>query len=308
MDLAASQQSSVCSPRHLLNQIEFFKTLGICSVGFCKVISLFPQALLLKPDTDLKVSIGQLEAALGRDLLTECILSWPSLLGLGFQLSQKSDLGDQALKSRRSGVGFVQQEVGSFQELHPLKEGAKLRAVSEHSSHFEIRSSITCLPEQDFSGKVDLLLTCGFKKNTRLLARALFCALHKSKEDIDAIVSALMSLGLARKHAGCLIKLQPLILQQRPSEITLKLDYILNTLSFSIEDLFKYSSFMLYNLDTHIRPRYLMHGWIKSKRLLRRNFKLDYIMSMPEREFLRKFVECHEGGVIMYGRFMKNGK
>ncbi|KAI5071921.1 hypothetical protein GOP47_0014172 [Adiantum capillus-veneris] len=317
MGLAASQLSSLCSSPRLWTQTAFFKGLGIDTDGFCKIIYAFPQALILNPDTDLKVSIAHLEAALGKSLLAECILSWPSLLGLGFPLesTQKLDLRiiDQGLKPARSGLGSVQHELreGGSQEVHSLKFGTRLCEGLECSSQgavFDSRSTHIWLPQQEFSGKLDFLLKCGFKRNTRLLARALFCALHKKKEDIDAIVYAHMSLGLSRKHAGHLIKLQPPILQQRPDEVAQKLDYILNTLSFSTEDLFKYSSFMLYNLDTHIRPRYLMHAWIKSKRFLRRNFKLDYIMSMPERDFSKKFVECHEGGVNMYHKFMQSGK
>lgn len=311
---APSQQSYICSPRHLSKHLAFFKRLDIHADDFCKIISAYPQALILDPDMDLEVSIAQLDAALGRSLLTECILAWPSLLGLGFphESAQESNL-------TLPNVGFVQHESGVSREglgLEFAKEDARLGSSSKEGG-IDSRSSNggpgsamqrLRIHQKEFSSKVDFLLKCGFKRNTKLLAKVLYCALHKSKQDIDAVVGALTGLGLARNHAGRLIKLQPTILQQRPAEIAPKLDFIFNTLSFSIEDLFKYSSFMLYDLDTHIRPRYLMHAWIKSKRLLRRNFKLDYIMSMSEKQFLGKFVECHEGGVSMYNKFVGKAK
>ena len=88
-------------------------------------------------------------------------------------------------------------------------------------------------------------------------------------------------------------------------EITRKLDYIFHRLCFSVEELFKYSSFMLYGLDSHLKPRYLMHQWIKSKRIIRRNFKLDYIMSMSEKQFRSKFVGCHADGLRVYNEVMR---
>lgn len=162
--------------------------------------------------------------------------------------------------------------------------------------------------QQDSSDKIGFLLKCGFKKNTKVLGKALSCVLHKSKQDLDAIMHAIMGLGLSHNHACRLVKMQPTILQQNPAEVTTKLDYILHTLCFSVEDLLKYSSFMIYSLDSHIKPRYLMHQWLRSKRLLRRNFKLDYIMSMSEKQFLCKFVECYADGLHMYHVFMGNAK
>lgn len=257
---------------------------------------MYPQALILDPDTELKVSIALLESALGKSLVGECILSWPSLLGLG-------SLHKELLEDR-AGIGLGSSQVRLGPTLNKeigLKFGFPQQATVSSMQE-------SAFPQQEFASKIAFLLKCGFRKNTKLLAKALHCALHKSKQDVDAVVHALMSLGLSRNLASRLIKLQPTILQQKPSEITSKLDYILNTLCLSFEDLFKYSSFMLYSLDSHIRPRYLMHGWLKSKRLLRRNFKLDYIMSMPEKQFVCKFVECHEDGMNMYHGFRGNAK
>ncbi|KAH7300665.1 hypothetical protein KP509_24G073400 [Ceratopteris richardii] len=318
---SASRQRTLHS---VSKHIAFFKSLGIHENGFHKIVSGYPAVLTLDVDIHLKLSIAQLEAAFGRELLAECILSWPSLLGLGFshESSREGYVENQInhLNSKLSGLESTKTELEySVGEPQPdiAKPNIKLDADPESSA-----KQVGCdsksesghvlqairLPQDEFSDKMDFLLRCGFKKNTRLLARACFCALNKSEQDVKAVIHALTGLGLSQNYAYRLIRLQPPILQQQPCGISQKLDYILNTLRFSLEDLLKYSSFMLHDLESHIRPRYLMHRWIKSKRLLRRNFKLDYIMSMSERQFLSKFVECHENGLNVYHRFVQNGK
>jgi hypothetical protein len=162
--------------------------------------------------------------------------------------------------------------------------------------------------QESFQVRIRFLLRCGFKENTKHIVKALNCLSKKSKQDLDAILCGLINHGLSQNCAYKLIRMQPTLLRQELTEITRKLDFILHHLCFSIEELFKYSSFMLCSLDSHLKPRYLMHQWVKSKRIIRRNFKLDYIMSMSEKQFRSKFVSCHPDGLRVYCEFMKSSE
>ena len=235
-------------PLLLLNGLHIFplfQTFGLTMDGFSKILLSYPQILRLDLNKDIKDPTFLLESVIGKHLVAESIVSWPSLLS-------------------------ISKEKGNFQD------------------------------------QISFLLKCGFKRNTKLMVKALSCVLKKNKEDLELILRIFINHGLSQNYAYKFLRTQPTIFLQDPVEIARKIGYLLHNLCFSNEDLFKYSSFMLYDLDSHLRPRYMMHQWITSKRIVRRNFKLDYIMSMSEKQFQCKFVECHADGPRVYKEYMEN--
>lgn len=169
-------------------------------------------------------------------------------------------------------------------------------------------SILGVIPQENFEEKLQFLLEAGFKKGSVELGRALSCVLPKNTQDLEAIMNTLLSLGLSHNHVCRIVKRYPAVFEQDNAEITTKFDYLLNTLCFSLQDLVKYPSFITYSLELRLKPRIKMHSWLKSRGLVRRNFKLDYIVSMPEKQFLQKFVKSHPDGPRIYHEFMGIGK
>jgi mTERF domain-containing protein len=127
----------------------------------------------------------------------------------------------------------------------------------------------------------------GFKKESKMFAVTLNKIWGVRKETIDRRRQCLSSSGFSEKQIS---ELAPWVLGYTEETLKKKVEFVVKTAGFSLDDVVKYPVMLGYSLEKRMIPRYRVTEALKSMQVLETEKTFLHILKLPERLFLERYV------------------
>eukprot|EP01018_Ginkgo_biloba_P024318 Gb_26980 [translate_table: standard] len=143
--------------------------------------------------------------------------------------------------------------------------------------------------------KLNFLMKLGLEENSDQIikvARKIFGGNDKLQERLNC----LLGLGLSFDVVCKMIRSYPIILNQGPALIQKKADFLCSSIGDPLQALESFPSYLCYDLEYRIKPRYKMYMWLKTNNLLKKEYSICTIIAVSEKIFVQKYVSLHPEG------------
>lgn len=140
-------------------------------------------------------------------------------------------------------------------------------------------------------GKLDFLLGIGFGNhlNTVKILRHL----HGTQSQLQERFDCLLLMGIKYSSLCRMIHVCPKILNQNTDMLEQKVNFFCNELNYSLEHLDTFPSYLYYDLDKRIKPRYRFLAWLREKGLVKTQYTLSTVLATSEKRFIARLRTIH---------------
>ncbi|KAL9434856.1 hypothetical protein AB3S75_021175 [Citrus x aurantiifolia] len=139
--------------------------------------------------------------------------------------------------------------------------------------------------------KLTFLHGIGYGENTltlKVLANA-----HGTGSELQERFDCLLRNGVAFSKLCLMIRLTPKILNQNPETIEQKLDFLCQDLGSSLDYLYAFPTFLCFDLEYRIKPRYKFHMWLVENGLCTKNYSIASMVATSEKRFISRIYGIH---------------
>jgi mTERF domain-containing protein len=142
----------------------------------------------------------------------------------------------------------------------------------------------------------------GYKKGSKMFARALRQILGLRQESLDRRRQCLRSLGFSENQISDIWRKKPTSLGVTEEKMKRNVDFVVKTAGIPLVDLVKYPNLFEYSVETRMIPRYRVMEALKSmqvqvqaptKKGKKEGLSFLRIVIMPENRFLEKYVNSN---------------
>ncbi|KAL3535800.1 hypothetical protein ACH5RR_004261 [Cinchona calisaya] len=257
---------------NLQSKLQILSDLGVSSSDLVKIIHCRPRLLNCRLNKDLDQRIEYLERFFGsREVLLKAILRNPSLLTYD-------------LHHRIKPVIAIFVNVGlSRKELIPM-----------------LLSRPTLIPRCNLNDeKMDYIRRTGVSKDSRMYKYVVTLFSISRIETIHEKIANLEKFGFSEDEILSLFGRSPLLLTLSVDKVQRNMTFALGTMKLSASTIACYPCLLYLNLETSLKPRYLLAEKIDDRGLVPRAKGPSMIraLRMTEKRFIKAFISCHPEAV-----------
>lgn len=257
---------------NLQSKLHTLSGLGISSSDLAKIIYCRPRFLNCRLNKNLDERIEYLQALFGsREVLLKAILRNPSLLTYDLHNSIKPVI------ARFENVGL------SRKDLVPM-----------------LISRPTLIPRCTLNdAKMDYIRRTGVSKVSRMYKYVVTLFSISRLETIHAKMANLEKFGFSEDEILKLFGRSPLLLTLSVDKVQRNMTFILGTMKLSASSVLRNPCLLYFNLETLLRPRYLLAEKIDDMGLVPqvRGPSMVRALRMTEKRFIKAFISCHPEAV-----------
>ncbi|KAL9234354.1 hypothetical protein vseg_009234 [Gypsophila vaccaria] len=139
--------------------------------------------------------------------------------------------------------------------------------------------------------KLDFFHEIGFGENgftVKLLAAA-----HGSPSDLQERFNFLLNQGIEYSQLCKMLSRAPKFLNQENDSFKKKIDFFRDEIGLPLDYMEVFPSYLLYNLEKRIKPRYKFHEWLIEQGLSAKRFTLASIVSVSHKSFMTQLSGIH---------------
>ncbi|KAL5197980.1 hypothetical protein ABZP36_001492 [Zizania latifolia] len=144
---------------------------------------------------------------------------------------------------------------------------------------------------QHIDSKLEFLKCIGYGENE--IATKVITILHSNRDMLLERFYYLLERGLEYKILCHIISVFPKMLNQGKEMLSDKLNYMTMELGYSVEYLEFFPSFLCFDLENRVKPRYTMLWWLQEHGLLRRPLAPATVLANSEKKFISNLYNVH---------------
>ncbi|KVH91412.1 transcription termination factor MTERF2, chloroplastic-like [Cynara cardunculus var. scolymus] len=248
-------------------RIQFFQDLGLTGSDLGKFISKNPVYLSNRFEERLKPCVDVIEKLMVNDHSNETIIrtlkrcNWVDL---------------------KNPVTRISANIKYLEECGIV--GSQLVMVMKRQPRLLI------MGELELRALVSKVLDMGFSIDSRMLVHALHSISCMSDQTVERKFQLFQTLGFTEVECLDMFKRAPGLLRVSESKLKLGIEFFLNTVKFERAVLVRRPTCLMLSLEKRVIPRYNILHILASKRLLKKTPKFLNVVSIPEDEFLDRFI------------------
>ncbi|XAR66072.1 hypothetical protein NMG60_11012131 [Bertholletia excelsa] len=253
-------------------KLDLLRGLGITCSDLVKIINCRPRLLSCRLNHHLEERLDYLQAFFGStEVLLKAIVRNPSFLTYDFHNKIKSVI------ARYDELGVSRQDLIQMLLVRP-----------------------TLIPRTSLCNeKLDYINGTGVSKHSKMYKHVVAIIAISRIETIREKLANLEKFGFSEDDVLGLCGRYPLILSLSIEKVQRNMTFVLGTMKLPARVVFNYSFLLFSNLESVLKPRFLLAGkiedmgldpQIKGPALLR-------ALRMQEKRFVRAFINCHQDDV-----------
>lgn len=170
--------------------------------------------------------------------------------------------------------------------------------------------SFLVTPEENVLESFKQAESLGIRKGSKMFSIAMRAILRAGKRKIEQRQQFLRSSGFSEKQISDLLRQHPWILVSSEEKLKRNLDFLVNSVELSLDDIVKYPSLLGYSLEMRIIPRYQVLKALMSKKISNRGLKFPSIVYLTEERFLEKYIDSNAESSVLWEIYCggKDGK
>lgn len=303
--LSASQKLQLDEKKSELHEsvLAFLKSQEFSDAHIAKLIAKYPGILQSKIHTKVMPKIRYLtDHGFSGSLLPELIVANPVILrrGLSSHLKPSLDFLKIYLTSKDKLIAAVKRAswLLTFDLKGTMQPNIDL-LISEGVPIGNISKLIIAQPRvilqkvDSMANAVEAVKKMGVEPPTPMFIHALRVKVSMSEPTWNRKVEVFKSLGWSEEEIKSAFRRDPLCLSCSDEKIKSIMDFYVNTMKLEPEVIIAYPKLLMYSLETRIRPRYNVVKVLLSKKLLKEDRKLAWVLTLNEKRFLEDFVIKH---------------
>ncbi|QCE04728.1 transcription termination factor MTEF18, mitochondrial [Vigna unguiculata] len=139
--------------------------------------------------------------------------------------------------------------------------------------------------------KLNFLHGIGFGENA--LTMYIFSYMHGTSDELQKRFDCLLHLGIEFSKVCKMITVHPKILSQNPESLEQKINFLCQEMGQSLENLVTFPSFLCFDLENRIKPRYRFHLWIIEKGLSSKIYSIASMVATSNKNFVSRAFKIH---------------
>ncbi|GFZ00679.1 mitochondrial transcription termination factor family protein [Actinidia rufa] len=153
-------------------------------------------------------------------------------------------------------------------------------------------------------GKLDFLHSIGFGENN--LTIKVLENLHGTSAELQERFECLLGAGIQFSKLCKIIRLSPKILSQNSETLVQKIKFLCEGMGFSLQYLDVFPTYLCYDLEKRIKPRYRFHVWLTEKGLCKKTYSPASMISTSEKNFLARISGMNPAAPKKWLEFISN--
>ncbi|KAJ4727241.1 putative Mitochondrial transcription termination factor family protein [Melia azedarach] len=117
--------------------------------------------------------------------------------------------------------------------------------------------------------------------------------LHGTKSELGERFDCLLHNGIEFSDLCRMVRLTPKILNQNPDTIEQKLNFLRQEMGATVDYLNSFPTFLCFDLEYRIKPRYKFHTWLIEKGLSAKNYSIASMVATSEKSFIARIYGIH---------------
>ncbi|TXG64774.1 hypothetical protein EZV62_011768 [Acer yangbiense] len=222
-----------------------------------------------------------------------------------------------------SKIGFSEEQLGGLIRQHPrlifegsgnqenpleMKKwvlGSKMEPLPKSGEKVRSRMRKTKpLPKSGEKERSQMLETkflidVGFAENSNEMEKVLK-VLRGRGEELQERFDCIVKAGLDRQEVCKMIRVHPRILNQKKSDIELKIDLLVNGLGYPVSHLVTFPAYLDYTVR-RIKLRMSMYNWLKDQGVEEPMMALSTLVGRRRKEFMQRFVKIIHSHAMFMG-------
>ncbi|KAK0583208.1 hypothetical protein LWI29_034614 [Acer saccharum] len=143
------------------------------------------------------------------------------------------------------------------------------------------------------------LIDVGFMENSNEMEKVLK-VLRGRGEELQERFDCIVKAGLDRQDVFEMIRVHPTFLNQKKSDIELKIDLLVNGLGYPVSHLVTFPAYLDYTVQ-RIKLRMSMYNWLKDQGVEEPMMALSTLIGRPRKEFMQRFVKIIRSHAMFMG-------
>lgn len=141
------------------------------------------------------------------------------------------------------------------------------------------------------ASKLKLLHEIGFGEN--MCSLKVLTGWHGKCTLLKERINCLLQFGIEYSQLCKMISQSPKIVNQNPKALEQKMNFLCNEMGFSLQYLEVFPTYLLFDLENRIKPRYRFHVWLSEKGLCTINYSPASIIATSEKQFMDRVFGFH---------------
>ncbi|EEF36829.1 conserved hypothetical protein [Ricinus communis] len=137
---------------------------------------------------------------------------------------------------------------------------------------------------------VNAVKNLGLEPKSRMFIHAVRVIISMSELTWKKKFEMMKSMGWNEEEILSAFKRDPLCLACSEEKIKNAMDFYLNTMKLKPHVIIAYPKFLMYAIDTRLRPRYNVLKVLESKKLIEGDKKIEWLLTINEKTFLQQYV------------------
>ncbi|KAK4858432.1 hypothetical protein QYF36_016352 [Acer negundo] len=139
--------------------------------------------------------------------------------------------------------------------------------------------------------KLEFLHGIGYGENA--LTIKVLAHVHGTSRELQERFNCLLRIGIEFSKLCTMISLAPKILNQKPEIIDQKVNFLCEEMGASLEYLDAFPTFLCFDLENRIKPRYRFHTWLIEKGLCTKDYSIASMVATSEKNFIARLYGIH---------------
>lgn len=251
-------------------KLDFFQELGLTGPNLGKFISKNSNLLTCSLDRKLKPRVEIFKKILGNDKNNEDLIR---------VLRRSNAVASRYTESRLLNNVCYLESCGIV--------GSQLALLLKRQPLLFIK------PESELRDLVSRVLKMGFLVNSRILAHAVSTVSCLSNETFMRKFELFRSFGFSEVEFMQMFRKYPMLLRVSEEKLKIGIEFYLNVVKFERILLVRKPTCLMHSMVDRVIPRYRVLEVMKLKRLLKKEPSFMNVLSLPEEDFLEKFITRH---------------
>lgn len=282
----------------VIAKVNLIKSIGIRPEEIPRVVTINPRSLsnALKSQ-EVKVHYLK-QLGLSFDDIRKLVVSYPKALSFGLK-NGSLPLVD-FLRSKGVNTSEIGKVVVRCPQLLTLNVERKLQPAIEILGSVGITGSNLArvlvtqpsLLRRRLGANIEYCRKLGLDAKPGVIARLLVTCPNFSEDGCKARMSYLESTGLTKEQVVTMIIKNPAWLSFNvESSLSLKVNYLVNVMGRSVQELVTASTFLTMSLENRIMPRWTVLSAMEKVGLLKKTYSLSTLVTWSDDYFYERFVD-----------------
>ncbi|KAL2651598.1 hypothetical protein R1flu_019726 [Riccia fluitans] len=281
----------------VIEKVNLVKSIGVKPEEIPRVVTTNPRSLSTSSRSlELKVQYLK-QLGLSPDDIRKLVVSYPKALSFGLKN------GRLPLVDFLSSKGVKDSEIGKVvfrcPQLVSLNVEMKLQPAIEVLETVGIRGDSLArvlvtqpsLLRRKLKRNIEYCRSLGLDEKPGVIARLLVTCPNFSEEGCKARMNYLQSLGLTKEQVVTMIRKNPAWLSFNvESSLSLKVNYLVNVMGRSVQELVTAVNFLTMSLEKRIVPRWTVLLAMEKAGLVTKTYKLSTLATWSDDYFEKRFV------------------